>query len=111
MIIKFDKKNKKGYIFRKNRRINSYEIPLIIDYITKKVIPHNQYVARDFHTLCGPKVEEFVLSVFPFFKVVSEENIRDLLLTDRPFRNTLKRTKHTFDVWYNRIMSFPNFSF
>jgi hypothetical protein len=108
--IKYDKKSKKVFIYRKNKRIRKYEIPFATDYLTRKVIPYEIDLARHFHTLCGPKVEEFVLSVFPFFKVASEGDIRDLIAADRQFRDALKATKHTFDAWYDRIMSFPNFS-
>lgn len=94
VIIRYDKKSKKAYISRKNRRIKKYVIP------TRKVIPYGIYIARYFHTLCGPKVEEVVLSVFPFFKVASEGNIQDLIATDRLFRDALKATKLTFDTWY-----------
>jgi hypothetical protein len=66
--IEYNKKSKKAYIFRKNKKIRKYDIPFATDYITKKVIPYEIYTARYFYTLCGPKVEEFVLSVFPFFK-------------------------------------------
>lgn len=74
------------------------------------MIPYDIYTARYFHTLCGPKVEEFILSVFPFFKVASEGNIRDLIAADRLFRDALKSTKHSFDLWYDRNTSFPKLS-
>ncbi|MGH9977967.1 MAG: hypothetical protein ACRD8Z_19340 [Nitrososphaeraceae archaeon] len=109
--IQYNKKSKKIHIPRENKKIRKYEIPFATDYITIKVITYEIYIARYFHTLCGPKVEEFVLSVFPFFKVASEGNIRDLIANDRLFRDALKSTKHTFDAWYDRITSFPNLSF
>lgn len=109
--IKYDKKSKKACIYRKNKRVKKYEVPFATEYLTRKVIPYKIDIARRFHAFCGPQVEEFVLSVFPFFKVTSEGNIRDLIAADRQFRDALKVTKNRFDRWYDRIMSFPNFSF
>lgn len=109
--INYDKKTKKAYIYRKDKKIRKYEIPFAADYLIRYVVPYRVDIARTFHAFCGPKVEEFVMSVFPFFKGPSESNILDLIATDGQFRDALKATKRTFDIWYDRIMSFPNFSF
>ncbi len=105
VVIKFDKKSKKAWVYRKNKRVKKYEIPFATDYVTMKVIPHKIDIVRHFHTLCGPKVEEFVLTVFPFFKIVGEGNILELLKTDKPFKEAIKTTKNRFDGWYKLIMS------
>lgn len=109
--VRFDMKNKRAYILRKNRRFKKYEIPLISDYVATKLIPYNIDAARYFHAFCAPRVEEFVLSVSPFFEVTTVSNVRDLTAADRKFRDALKVTKDRFDIWYGRITSFPNFSF
>lgn len=111
VIFRFDKKSKKAYIYRKNKRMEKHEIPLITDYVTIMLTPYKIYVANYFHAFSKPKEEEFILTVFPHYKFLPDYDIRDLLTADKPFKNALKRTKESFDRWYDRITSSLNFSF
>jgi len=112
VLVRFDKKNKKGYLIANNRRIRNHEIPFIFDYVSKKIIPYYIDVVRRFHSFCRPSVEEFVLSVFPFFKIITGGHSSELLMRDRLFKNAIKTTKNSFDNWYNRtVTSISNSSF
>jgi hypothetical protein len=108
----FDKKSKKGYISDRNKWVKKHEIPLIADYLKKKIITQEEYMVRYFDAFCSPRTEEFILSIFSEkFINVADNDIQEILSNDKLFVDTFKRFKDSFDAMYGRIISYPNFSF
>lgn len=102
----FDKKNKKGYVHLRNKRIKKYENPLIINFLNKKTVSHDEYVAGYFEAFCSPRTEEFVLlAVQKYFIDTTDEDIREILSNDKCFVEALKEFKNSFDLKFRRIMS------
>jgi hypothetical protein len=108
----FDKKNKRGYVSFRNKRVKKYEMPFVADYLKKKLIKYDEYMANYFDAFCSPQTEEFILSIFSkYFVDTTDDDILEILSNDKPFIEALKEVKDSFDTKYRRITSYPNFVF
>ena len=96
----FDKRNKKGVINITNKKVKKRTIPLplITDYLQEKTITKYDYMIGYFDAFCSPRAEEFILSISHIDTY--NDDIREILLNDRPFMNALKKTKDHFDRVY-----------
>jgi hypothetical protein len=117
----FDKKSGSGYAYVRcdvvsttvrNKRVKKHRIPLITDYLNKRIITQEKYMSGYFDAFCSPRAEEFILSIISEYPIdTTDDDIREILSNDKPFIETLKKFKDYFDTVYKRITSYPNFLF
>jgi hypothetical protein len=108
----FDKKSGRGYALVRNEKVKKHVIPLMTDYLKKRIITQEEYMTNYFDAFCSPRAQEFILSVISEYPIdTTDEDIREILSNDKPFIEALKRFKDSFDTKYTRIVSYPNFSF
>ena len=108
----FDKKSGRGYAYVRNKRVKKHRIPLITDYLNKRIITQEEYMSGYFDAFCSPRAEEFILSIISEYPIdTTDDDIREILSNDEPFIETLKKFKDYFDTVYKRITSYPNFLF
>ena len=53
----FNKKNNEGYIYTKNKKIKKSRIPLITDYLKKKIVTHYDYMVGYFDAFCSQRTK------------------------------------------------------
>lgn len=104
-----NKKVKKGYIHSTNKKVVKRRIPLITDYLQKKIIKQYDYMIGYFDAFCSPRAEEFISSI-PWINTY-DDNIREILSKDSPFMNVLKNNKDQRVRVYEQIRSYPDFMF
>ena len=108
----FNKKNNEGYVYTKNKKIKKHRIPLITDYLKKKIITHYDYMIGYFATFCSPKNEEFILSIISKYPIdTANSDLLFVLSNDKLFTEALKEYRDHFDTVYKRITLYPNFLF
>ena len=108
----FDKKSGRGYALVRNENVKKHVIPLITDYLKKRIITPEEYMTNYFDAFCSPRAEEFILSIISEYPInTTDDDIREILSNDKPFIEALKRFKDSFDTIYRRIVSYHNFSF
>lgn len=105
----FNKKNKEGYVYTTNKKVKKRRIPLITDYLQKKTITQYDHMIGYFNAFCSPRAEEFILSIS--FIDTYNDDVREILSSDKSFTNALKKTKDHFDRAYKQIISYPDFMF
>ena len=108
----FNKKSKKGYVYVRNNRVKRHDIPFITDYLKKKTITYDEYVADYFDAFYMPKTAGFILPIFSEYPIdTTDDEIREILSADKPFIESLKEVKDSIDRAYRSIISYPNFVF
>jgi hypothetical protein len=103
----FDKRNKEGYVYTTNKKVKKRRIPLITDYLQKKIITQYDHRISYFDAFCSPRAEEFILSISSIDTY--NDDIREILSNDKSFMKALKETKDHFDRVYRQIISYPDF--
>ena len=107
----FNKKNNEGYVYTKNKKVKKHRIPLISDYLKKKIITHYDDMIGYFNAFCSPRSEEFILSIFSKYPIDTDSDLLLVLSNDNLFTEALKEYKDYFDTVYKRITLYPNFLF
>jgi len=105
----FDKKNREGYVYTTNKKVKKRRIPLITDYLQKKIITQYDHMIGYFNAFCSPRAEEFILSISSIDTY--NDDVREILSNDKSFMKALKETKDHFDRVYRQIISYPDFEF
>ncbi len=105
----FDKKNKEGYVYSTNKKVKKCRIPLITDYLQKKIITQYDHMIGYFDAFCSPRAEEFILSISSIDTY--NDDVREILSNDKSFMKALKETKDHFDKVCRQISSYPDFMF
>jgi hypothetical protein len=110
--IKFDKKSNKGSLYIRDKRVKKYWIPLIEDYMEKKVVKRELYLAGYFVAFCSPRTKEFILPLFSNYPIDTTDNdTLEILSSDKDFIESLREVKESIDTAYRRIISYPDFVF
>ena len=108
----FNKKNNEGYIYTKNKKIKKYRIPLITDYLKKKIVTHYDYMVGYFDAFSSPKNEEFIPSIILKYPVdTANSGLLFVLSNDKLFTEALKEYEDHFDTVCKRITLYPDFLF
>ena len=105
----FNKRSKEGYVYVTNKKARKHKIPLVTDYVQKKMITQYDHMIGYFDAFCSPRAEEFILSITSIN--IYNDDVREVLSNDKAFMNALKETKDHFDWAYRQIISYPDFIF
>ena len=113
MKIIFDKKSKKGYVYVRNNRVKRHDIPIYHRLSKEKDELHMTIRSQTILKLFAcQKLQDSSYQYFQKYPIdTTDDEIREILSTDKPFIESLKEVKDSIDRAYRSIISYPNFVF